>query len=61
MSQSTVQIDQLCSQMNFRSVAAIVSCYCFIIVAAVIGLGLGALLLMFEHSVVLSKGGKPVM
>ena len=33
--------------MNFRSVAAVVSCYCFIIVAAVIGLGLGALLLLF--------------
>ena len=30
-----------------RSVAAVVSCYCFIIVAAVIVLGLGALLLLF--------------
>ena len=37
----------LCLRKTRRSVAALVSCYCLLIVAAVIVLGLGALFLLF--------------
>ena len=42
-----VTVTNYFEQENSRSVAAVVSCYCVIIVAAVIVLGLGALFLLF--------------
>ena len=48
------------SSLENNSVAAVVSCYCFIIVAAVIVLGLGGIVFVV-CSIVLSKGCKPFM
>ena len=46
------------AQLDFRSVAAVVSRYCFIIAAAVIVLWLGGIVSVV-CSIVLSKGCKP--
>ena len=48
------------AQLDFRSVAAVVSRYCFIIAAAVIVLWLGGIVSVV-CSIVLSKGCKPFM
>ena len=55
-----INLIQCLFQQYVKSVAALVSCYCFIIVAAFIVLGLGGIVSVV-CSILLSKGGKPFM